>query len=90
MVTSDWTISRSGRRWTREQAERRLYQAPEKIEFVGGIFSTDGERLTVLAMILETMGIDAAVQFGRIEDWKLAIADREQRDLRQPDQAGRV
>jgi hypothetical protein len=90
MITSDWTISRFGHRWSREQAERRMYQAPEKIEFVGGIFSSDRERLTVLGMILETMGIDAAVEFGRIEDWKSAIADREQRELREADQTGRV
>jgi hypothetical protein len=30
-------------------------------------------------MLLETMGIDAAVQFGRLDDWKAAVADRERR-----------
>ena len=38
MEYSDWDIRREGRRWTKEEAERRMYQAPEKIEFAGGIF----------------------------------------------------
>jgi hypothetical protein len=76
-----WNIHREGRRWTREEAECRLYQAPEKIEFVGGIFSSERERLTVLAMILETMGIDKVVEFGKLEDWKAAVADRERKEM---------
>jgi hypothetical protein len=28
-------------------------------------------------MLLENLGIDKAVQFGRLEDWKAAIADLE-------------
>ncbi len=72
-----WDIRREGRRWTREEVNRRLYQAPEKIEFAGGIFSNDRERLTVLAMLLENLGIDTAVHFGKLADWKAAIADLE-------------
>jgi hypothetical protein len=32
MEYSDWDIRREARRWTQEEAERRIYQAPEKIE----------------------------------------------------------
>jgi hypothetical protein len=77
MEQSAWDIRREGRRWTREEFDRRIYQAPEKIEFAGGIFASERERLTVLAMLLENLGIDRAVRFGKLEDWKAAIADLE-------------
>jgi hypothetical protein len=74
----EWDIRRTARRWTREEVRRRLSQAPEKIEFAGGIFTSDEQRLTVLAMLLENLGIDQAVRFGTLEDWQAAIADLEQ------------
>ena len=76
MFAADWKIRRKGRRWTKEEFEQRLYQAPEKIEFVAGIFASERERLTVLAMLLENLGIDKAIQFGNIKDWKAAIAEQ--------------
>jgi hypothetical protein len=54
-----------------------MTQAPEKIEFVNGIFASDRERLNVLGMLLENLGIDKVIRFGRLEDWKAAIADLE-------------
>ena len=78
MERPPWDIRREGRRWTREEMEHRLYQAPEKIEFSGGIFTSERERLTVLAMLLENLGIDRVVRLGKLEDWKAAIADLEQ------------
>ena len=77
MSPADWDIRREGRRWTREEFERRLYQAPEKIEYVGGIFASERQRLIVLAMLLENLGIDKVVRLGRLEDWKAALAERE-------------
>jgi hypothetical protein len=74
---SDWDIRREGRRWTQEEAERRIYQAPEKIEFAGGIFGSEDQRLTVLGMLLENLGIEKAIRFGNLDDWKAAIADLE-------------
>jgi hypothetical protein len=74
---NDWDIRREGRRWSNEESKRRLYQAPEKIELVGGIFASEKERLVVLGMLLENLGIDKAVRFGKLEDWKRAIADLE-------------
>ena len=75
MRNSDWDIRREGRQWPREEWERRIYQAPEKIEYAGGIFNNDRERLTVLAMLLENLGIDRAVQLGNAADWKAAVAE---------------
>jgi hypothetical protein len=75
--TPVWDIRREGRRWSNDEFEQRIYQAPEKIEFVGGIFASERQRLLVLGMLLENLGIDKVVRFGRLEDWKAAIADVE-------------
>ena len=72
---SEWDIRREGHTWKGAEFERRIYQAPEKIEFVGGIFTSERERLTVLAMLLENLGIDKAVRLGDPADWKAAIAE---------------
>jgi hypothetical protein len=74
-----WDIRREGRRWSHEEFDERLYQAPEKIEFVGGIFDSDHERLNVLGMLLENLGIDKVVRFGKLNDWKAAIEDLEKK-----------
>jgi len=79
MKPIDWDIRREGRRWSHEEFDQRTYQAPEKIEYVGGIFASDRERLNVLGMLLENLGIDRAIRFGKFEDWKAAIADLEHR-----------
>ena len=77
MKPIDWDIRRKGRLWSHEEFDERIFQAPEKIEFVNGIFASDRERLIVLGMLLENLGIDRAIRFGRVEDWKAAIADLE-------------
>ena len=55
----------------------RLDSAPDKIEWVDGIFTSERERLVVLGMLIENLGIDRVVQFGDVQDWKDAIAARE-------------
>ncbi|MGO9469769.1 MAG: hypothetical protein ACLQIB_20605 [Isosphaeraceae bacterium] len=82
----DWDIRREGRLWSNEEFDQRIDQAPEKIEYVDGIFASDRERRIVLGMLLENLGIDRAVRFGKLEDWKAAIADLEnkQRPGNQP------
>ncbi len=77
LIPPPWDVRREGRKWTSEESRHRIYQGPEKIEFKGGIFTSERERLTVLAMLLENLGIDKAVRFGKLEDWKAAIADLE-------------
>lgn len=78
MTYPDWDIRREGHRLPSEISSQRLYQAPRKIEFVGGIFASDRERLTVQGMLLEALGMDRVVkEFGKVEDWKAAIAERE-------------
>ena len=86
MKPIDWDIRREGRLWSHEEFDERINQAPEKIEYVNGIFASNRERLMVLGMLLENLGIDKAVQFGRLEDWKAAIEDLEKKQgtKRQP------
>ena len=74
---AEWNIGRKGRDWRGEEFMKRLNQAPEKIEYKGGIFIYEHERLTVLAMLLENLGIDKAVRLGRPEDWRAAVAELE-------------
>lgn len=78
MEETEWDIRRKGRKWTREETEHWFYHAPDKIEFVGGIFAGEQQRLLVMGMLLELLGIDKAVRFGNLADWKAAIADLEQ------------
>jgi hypothetical protein len=73
----EWNIRREGREWRGEEFEKRIYQAPEKIEFRGGIFTNERQRLIVLAMLLENPGIDKAVRLGNPADWKAAVAELE-------------
>jgi hypothetical protein len=79
MKPIDWDIRSEGGRWSHEESDQRIYQAPEKMEFVDGIFASEQERLIVLGLLLENLGIDRAIRFGKIEDWKAAIADLENR-----------
>lgn len=72
---AEWKIEREGREWKGEEFDKRIYQAPEKIEYAGGIFIDEQQRLTVLAMLLENLGIDKAIQLGNAEDWKAALAE---------------
>jgi len=77
---TEWDIRREGRVWNHEEFNRRIYQAPEKIEYRGGIFIYEEDRLTVLAMLLENLGINKAVQLGKLEDWKAAITELESKE----------
>ena len=77
MIQADWDIRRAGRRWTSAESAQRMMQAPEQIEFVGGIFAGDRERLIVMGMLLENLGIDRVLEFGNLADWKAAIAAKE-------------
>ncbi|MGH7168687.1 MAG: PepSY domain-containing protein [Gemmataceae bacterium] len=42
---------------------------------MGGIFAGEQQRLLVLGMLLELLGIDKVVRFGKLADWKAAIED---------------
>lgn len=70
----EWDIRRKGRRWNQE-AMSRYGMTPEKIEMIRGrLFWSPEERLTMLALLLENVGVDRAVRLGDPEVWKAAVA----------------
>jgi hypothetical protein len=59
---------------TRSRGAERLMSLP-KIEMTDGkFFNYDADRLHVLSLLLESVGIDAAVKLGSPELWRQAIA----------------
>jgi hypothetical protein len=71
-------IRREGRKWTREEVEEKYHKlCPEKIELIEGkMFWSDEERLAMLGLLLENVGIDAAVALGDAELWRQAVESR--------------
>ena len=68
-----WNIQRDGRAW-REEALSRYEMTPEKIEMIGGrLFASDDERETMLGLLLENVGADAAVRLGDPGVWRAAV-----------------
>jgi hypothetical protein len=54
----------------------RCALVPEKLEMVGGkLLHDDEERLTLLALLLENVGADAAVRLGDPGVWRAAVAN---------------
>ena len=75
MEPMPWNIRRQGRAWTASEARARWALTPEKIEMFGGkLFLTDEERLTMLGLLLENIGTDAAVHLGDPDVWREAVA----------------
>ena len=78
----DWDIRNEGRAWKTEEIEYKYHTVyPEKIELIQGkLFWVDQERLSMMGLLLENIGVDAVVKFGDIEVWKEAIRRREEKD----------
>jgi hypothetical protein len=74
----DFNIQRQGRKWSPPEIEKKYLElCPEKIELIEGkMFWTDEQRLNMLAMLLENVGMDAAVRLGDPALWKQAIDER--------------
>jgi len=69
----DWGIRRRGRAWVKNALER-WELTPRKIEMVSGkLFYNDEQRLMMLGMLLENLGVDAAVRMGDPNIWREAI-----------------
>lgn len=70
----DWKFRRRGRAW-RKDALRRWELTPEKIEMAEGkLFYTDEQRLLMLGMLIENVGVDAVVRMGDAQVWRDAVA----------------
>ena len=69
-----WDIQREGRSWKRGEVQARYELAPEKIELIEGkLFWSEEDRLTMLALLLENLGVDKAVRLGNPAIWREAI-----------------
>ena len=77
MHTSEikWDIRRAGRAWEEAEIRARYQLSPEKIELIEGkIFWNDEERLRMLGLLLENVGVDKAIRLGDPDVWREAIS----------------
>jgi len=75
MTRPKWDIRNEGRAWGKDEAWARFVLTPEQIEMVKGkLLSTEQDRETLLALLLENVGADRAVQLGDPEVWRAAVA----------------
>ena len=74
----EFDIQCQGRKWNRTEVEQKYRNlCPEKIELIEGrMFWTDEQRLNMLSLLLENVGMDAAVRLGDPALWKQAIDER--------------
>ncbi len=71
-----WDIRREGHIWDNTIARPRRRLAPGKIEMIfGQLFCTETDRVIVLALLLENVGVDKAVRLGSPDVWRSAVAD---------------
>ena len=74
MEKIQWDLRPEGRAWQGPEAPARYQLTPEKMEMiVGKLFWSDDERLTMLALLLENVGVDQAVRIGDPEVWRAAV-----------------
>lgn len=61
--------------WGDDEAVSRLDMMPEKTEMVDGkLYWTEQDRLVVLGLLLENVGVDRANRLGDPQIWREAIA----------------
>ena len=69
-----WDIRAEGRAWTGDEAMARYTLTPEKLEMIDGkLFWDDEQRLVLLALLLENIGVNAAVRLGDPNVWRTAV-----------------
>ena len=71
-----WDIRRKGRAWKRDEVRRRYYSAPEKIELIEGkLFWREKDRIRMLGLLLENVGVDKAIRLGDPRVWREALSE---------------
>jgi hypothetical protein len=74
-----WDIRREPRRWSDDEIRSRLELTPEHFEvFDGEMLSTEEDRVNLLGIMLEQVGIDAALRLAPKELWREALDAYEQ------------
>jgi hypothetical protein len=69
-----WDIRRQGRAWRGKESRARYDLAPEKIELIEGkLFWSERDRVVMLALLLENVGVDKAIRLGDPAVWREAI-----------------
>lgn len=72
-VDPPWDIGVDGRAW-RKEAMSRYEALPEKIEMIEGkLCWSEEDRLTLLAALLENVGLAAAVRLAPVRRWRQAL-----------------
>jgi hypothetical protein len=75
-----WNVGLKARAWDREEGFQRHALAPGRVEMNDGkLFFTDEERLTMLALLLENVGVEAVTTLGDPDVWRQAVASLPQR-----------
>ena len=75
----DWDIQMEGRAWRTGEALERYERAPEKLELIEGrLCWSDEDRLLLLGLLLENVGLNAAVRLAPPERWRAALAHLEE------------
>jgi hypothetical protein len=70
-----WNIRREGRAWNRDEWQNRRELCPEKIEMIQlKLLWSDEQRIAMLGLLLENLGVDHAVRLGDPKVWRDAIA----------------
>ena len=70
-----WDIRNKGRAWRNDEVWQRYELTPHKIELINGrILWSRKDRETLLALLLENVGADRAVQLGEPDVWRCAVA----------------
>jgi hypothetical protein len=70
-----WDIRREGRSWSGEEWDARRELTPEKIELRRGrLFWREEDRLAMVALLIENLGVVQVVRLGDPQVWREVIA----------------
>ncbi len=76
MEDREWDIRLNGRRWSRDEAFARHDLIPDRCRIEmdqGRLLWTDEDRLVLLALLLENVGVERAVKLGDPAVWRAAV-----------------
>ncbi|HJW92562.1 MAG TPA: hypothetical protein VJ901_02990 [Thermoanaerobaculia bacterium] len=80
MIVPQWDIRREGREWAGDECYARFDLTPERFEMADGkLFWSDEQRITLLALLLENVGIDAALRLAPLDLWRESLDAAEQK-----------
>ena len=71
-----WDVRRSGRAWSEAEIEIKYLRFTQELKgelSYGKLYNYPGTRMLILGLLLENVGIDAALEFGNLDDGQAAI-----------------